>query len=286
MLATTSAGGTRWDRAIRAARALAASAGGGEVAIATTADGLIEGPTSDLALIETAIDRLAPSGGQDAPWPRVAGTESVHFISDGALVRPNEPGVTVHSVFDPAPNVAILAFGARPAPAGAAAGEAYLEVANHATEAQQVRMVVTRGTNVVLDQTVSFGPGESGRQIVPLPKVGPARLLARVSAPDNALATDDEAAAWLDGAEPLNVTVVTAERGTGVDLLLERAGVRTTFVAPAAYVPGSEDVVIFDRVVPTRRPRGGRRRGRIPYSPVSTRKRSISSARRCSTARG
>ena len=65
------------------------------------------------------------------------------------------------------------------------------------------------------------------------------------------MTTDDEASAWLEGAEPLNVTVVTAERGTGVDLLLERAlSVQPTFVAPAAYRPGREDVVIFDRVVP------------------------------------
>ena len=255
MHARTASGETRWDRAIRAARALAASAGGNDVALATTADGLVEGPTSDLALIETAIDRLVPAGGEDAPWPQVAGADSVHFITDGALVRPPATGVTLHSVYDPAANVAITSFGARPATAGSPSGEAYLEVVNYATVPQQVRVIVTRGTAVLFDQAVPFGPGESGRQLLPLGADGGARLLARVSAPENALDTDDEASAWLEGGEPLNVTVVTAERGTGVDLLLERApGVRPTFVAPAAYTPGREDVVIFDRVVPREPP--------------------------------
>ncbi len=86
MAARTSSGETRWKRAVRQARALAAAAGG-DVALATTADGLVEAPTSDLALIETAIDRLAPSGGEDTAWPRVPGANHVHFITDGATER-------------------------------------------------------------------------------------------------------------------------------------------------------------------------------------------------------
>jgi hypothetical protein len=255
MHARTSSGETRWDRAIRAARALAASAGGSDVALASTADGLVEGPTSDLALIETAIDRLVPAGGEDTLWPQVAGADSVHFITDGALVRPLAPHVTLHSVYDPAANVAVTSFGVRPATAGAPSGEAFLEVVNYATVPQQVRVVISRGSAVLFDQAVPFGPGEAGRQLLPLGSEGGARLLARISAPENALAVDDEATAWLEGAEPLNVTVVTAERGTGVDLLLERApGIRPTYVAPAAYAPGREDVVIFDRVLPREPP--------------------------------
>ena len=118
MLAETTSGGTRWDRAVREARALAASAGGDEVALATTADGLVEGPTSDLALIETAIERLSPSGGATAPWPRVGGADTVHFVTDGAHFRTLDRSVVVHSVYEPAENVAITAFDARPVPSG------------------------------------------------------------------------------------------------------------------------------------------------------------------------
>ena len=48
------------------ARLFAASSGA-ELALATTADGLVEGPTTDLALIESALDRLTPGGGDAAP---------------------------------------------------------------------------------------------------------------------------------------------------------------------------------------------------------------------------
>ena len=90
MLARTGGGETRWERAVAEARRLAA-ASGVEVALATTADGLVEGPTTDRALIETALDRLAPAGGDATAWPRVAGADAVHFITDGAIARPMDP---------------------------------------------------------------------------------------------------------------------------------------------------------------------------------------------------
>ena len=68
MAARTSTGETRWQRAVRQARMLA-SAADGDVALATTADGLVEGPTADTALIETALDRLSPAGGDSVAFP-------------------------------------------------------------------------------------------------------------------------------------------------------------------------------------------------------------------------
>ena len=69
MLARTRGGETRWDRAIAEARRLAA-ASDVEVALATTADGLVEGPTTDRALIDTTLDRLSPAGADATSWPR------------------------------------------------------------------------------------------------------------------------------------------------------------------------------------------------------------------------
>jgi hypothetical protein len=65
MLARTRGGDTRWDRALAEARRVAASSD--QVAIATTADGVVEGPTDDPVLIESALGRLTPSG-SDASW--------------------------------------------------------------------------------------------------------------------------------------------------------------------------------------------------------------------------
>jgi hypothetical protein len=254
MLARTSSGGSRWDRAIREAHRLAASAGGDDVALATTAGGLVEGPSSDTALIETAIDRLQPSGGEGAPWPVVAGTDSVHFITDGALARALDPGVVVHSVYEPASNVAITAFDARPATPGAKAAEAFVAIANYAAAPQAVHLTITRDTAVLAERTVELGAGEAGYQALPIASGRGGRLLARVSAAQNALAVDDEAVAWLAGGEALAVTIVTTEPGPWALLMKGDTSVAPAFVGPADYRPGRADVVIFDRWLPEAAP--------------------------------
>jgi hypothetical protein len=254
MLARTRGGETRWDRAVAEARRLAASAGGEEVALATTAEGLIEGPTTDVALIETAIDQLSPSGGGDAAWPEVGGAERVHFLTDGALVRPLGPAVVVDSVFEAAPNVAITAFEVRPSAAAPdGPGAAYLEIANYADVAQAVRLTVSRGTAIIADTSIDMAAGEAIRQVLPL-EIGDARFRASVSAPLNALAIDDEATAWLASAEPMAVTVVSIDPGPLGVLLGPQPGMRVTFQAPDEFDPAGADVIIVDRWVPPSAP--------------------------------
>ncbi|MGH9373434.1 MAG: BatA domain-containing protein, partial [Vicinamibacterales bacterium] len=46
MQARTRSGETRWDRAVAEARRLVTAASGGRIALATTAEGLVEGPTT------------------------------------------------------------------------------------------------------------------------------------------------------------------------------------------------------------------------------------------------
>lgn len=254
MAARTSSGRTRWERALAEAHALAASAPSGEVALATTADGLVEAPTSDSALIDTAIDGLSPAGGEGADFPRVAGTSVVHFITDGAVSRPLDPAVVVHSVYDPAPNVAVTALELRPAIVADSAGEAYVEVANYAAARQTVRLVLTRGPQTVLDASADMAAGEVARRSVPLAVDGDPQLRARVSAASNVLAEDDEAVAWIAGAAPILVAIVSDQPGALGALLQRTPGIRTAIVSPAAYKPGREHVVVFDRFLPATAP--------------------------------
>jgi hypothetical protein len=254
MAARTSTGETRWQRAVRQARALAAAAGGGDVALATTADGLVEGPTSDTALIETAIDRLAPAGGDGTAWPRVPGTDHVHFVTDGAVARVLDEGVSVHSVFEPAANAAIVAFGARPSLGAEGSGEAYLQVANYADTTRSVRVVVSRGTSVLSDQRVDVAAGEAVSQILPLAGTGSARLLARIEADDDALAEDNEAVAWIEGVEGVDVTLVS-DAPAALGLLLQQdPSLKVTVVKPADYTPAGSGIVVFDRWLPADAP--------------------------------
>jgi len=250
MLAETAGGESRWDRAIDIARRLAASAGGDDVALATTAEGLVEGPTDDLALIETALGALGPSGGGETAWPRIGGASAVHFITDGAVARALDSDVEIHSVYEPAPNVAITAFDIRRAAMPSGDHEAYVELDNYADMAQAVRLIVTRGTDVVTEATLQMAPGEAVRQTLVLGP-GDSRLRARVTAAQNALAVDDEAVAWFPGADPVRVTVVSADPGA-LGLLFERhPGVVAEYVAPGRYAPDDADVVVFDRWLPS-----------------------------------
>jgi hypothetical protein len=253
MRARTPEGDTRWQRAIAGARALALSAGS-DVAVATTADGLVEGPTSDSALIATVFDRLEPAGGEGQAWPRVDGVDVTHFFTDGALLRPLDPTVVVHSVFRPAPNLSITAFGARPATSSADGASAYLEVANYAPEPQRAHITVTRGSSVVADRWLDLAGGQVSQQALPLAAAGGATLRARVSAPGNALDIDDEAVAWLVNGDPIAVTVVSEQPDDLSGLFEHDPGVRPTFIRPTAYAPTQTDVFVFDRWAPPEAP--------------------------------
>lgn len=263
MGAETSAGETRWERAIAEARALIQSSAGDEVAVATTADGLVEGPSTDSVLLEAALDRLRPAGGEDADWPRLANVTKVHFLTDGAVPRAvadleaSGADVVVQSVYDPAPNVAITAFEVHEPGAPDAPAEAYLELANYSPAAQSVSVAVTRGTTTVAEATVELAAGEAVRQMVPLGTTGDPRVRARISAPNNALAIDDEAVAWIARAEALAVTVVSAEPGFLKVLFDSLPGLRVTYIAPGVYDQprqGAEHVLVFDHWVPPAAP--------------------------------
>jgi hypothetical protein len=248
MLARTRSGETRWERAIAEARRLAAGAAGSDVAIATTADGLIEGPTSDPGSIDAALDRLEPGGGAGSGWPLVSGAD-VHFISDGAMARPLDAAVVVHSVYETAANAGITAFDVRPAIGGAAAGEAYLEVANFAAP-QQVHVTVTRGSATLIDRRADLGTGQAMRDVVALPRGGPQEVRVRIEAPNDALAADNDAVGWLQDAKPLHVAVVGAQTAWLAPIFAATPSVRATFSSPDAYRAGDEDAVIFDRTAP------------------------------------
>jgi hypothetical protein len=255
MLARTSSGETRWDRAIAEAHRLAASTAG-DVAVATTGDGLVEGPTADRALIDASLERLAPTAPEAIFWPRVAGSDEVHFITDGAIGRPLPGDIAVHSVFESAPNVAVTAFDVRRALKPDHAADAYLEIANYARSAQQVSVTLMRGSATILDRTVSMAAGETLRQVIPIAHGADASLRARVHASGNALTIDDEAFGWIERPRPLSIQIV-GDNTTWLSKLFEGdPTVRVSSTASAAYSANASrtDVIIFDRWAPERPP--------------------------------
>jgi hypothetical protein len=249
MQARTRSGETRWQRAIAEARRIAAASSSVEVALATTADGIVQGPTLDGTLIDTALDRIAPAGGGGAAWPRLAGAD-VHFVTDGAIARPLDADVVIHSVYEPAANAGITALEIRRALDGADS-EGYVEVANFGP-AQQAHLTVTRGADTIVDRRVDMGSGESLHQVLRLPRGGAPEVHARVEASRDALAADNEAFAWI--APPLAVAVVGEDTSWLAPWAAANPDVRATFTRPGDYHEGREDVVIFDRWAPAAAP--------------------------------
>jgi len=250
MAAASPGGGTRWMHAIAGAAMLARSSGG-EVIIASTASGIELGPTTDIRLVEDILTRLAPLAGDDGRWPVVAGGGAVHFFTDGAVPRTLDPAVVVHSVFEPVPNVAVTAFEARRATSVAASAEAYVEIANFADADQPVHLTITRDTTVLVDRWIEMRAGELVREVIPLDAIGGPRLRAQVSADGNALAIDDEAAAWVVEADPIEVLLVSDAPEALVAVIGRDPAVRLRLTSTSGYVPAEvADLVVFDRWLP------------------------------------
>jgi len=249
MRARTSSGATRWAHAVEMARAMVDNAAGAEVAIATTADGIVEGPTSDVARLRQTLDRLVPTGGLDGAWPRIADAREVHFLTDGALARVTDTRVIVHSVFTPAANVAVTAFDVEPMLASSDQAQAYVAVANYAPAPQAVRITVTRAADVLVTRTMQIGAGDTYRDVIPVASAGDARFRVHISAEDNALDIDDDAVSWLWAAQPIRVGVVGAE-SLLPRLLAEDSTLRVFRVDPSAYATAAADVWVFDEWLP------------------------------------
>jgi len=65
-----------------------------------------------------------------------------------------------------------------------------------------VHITLGRGTASLLDRRFDMAAGETLRQVVALDRGGDPVVNARIEAPGNALAIDDEAFAWFNRARP------------------------------------------------------------------------------------
>lgn len=169
------------------------------------------------------------------------------------MARALDADVSVESMFEAADNVAITAFDVRPSSALDSAGQAFLEVANYSSTSQSVKISVARGNASLLDLTM-VAAGAAVQRVVLLDRRGDARLRARISAPANALVVDDEAVAWIAGAQPVTVTIVSDQAASFGPLLSQIRRSRRRSCRRPITSPGAEAVVIFDRVVPAVEP--------------------------------
>lgn len=246
MAARTSTGETRWQRAVAAATAMVERRDG-PVALATTMDGVVQGFTTEDALLARALARLEPGGG-GSQIPRPIDADEVHLFTDGATPLAPLAEDVVHSVFEPADNVAIVAFDVK-VQGPARAAEVYLAIVNDASRAQTCRVTMTRGTAVVWQEEWPLESGQTKGRALPIDLAGDPRLHLRVDAPSDALDVDDEAGAWLWQSEPLQVGVIGPDAGL-VEALSAEPGVRVQVVAPANFASTDVDVWVLNQWKP------------------------------------
>ena len=208
MLAKTHGRETRWDRAIAEARRIAASSD--QVAIATTADGLVQGLTDDSVLVEAALARLAPRRSlipRGRPFPAC---EAVHFITDGAVAHHLDQSSSCtrcsrQSTMSRLPHSTCADARGRRARPGRRKSRAPISRSRTSRKtADRPHHAVARQDAGRREQHVSRA-GEAYRQIVPLTRQGDPALHAHVDAPENALDVDDDGFAWIARAPPLAV---------------------------------------------------------------------------------
>lgn len=246
MSASRATGGTRWEEAIREASSVIRDVRG-EVALATTAEGVVDGPTSDRAKLSKTLARLVPSGASDVAWPRVADADAIHFITDGATSRNVEDGTVVHSVFQAVSNVAISAFEVEKVATSEL--RVFVLVTNFATIAQTVDLAVSRGDAALLNRRIEVDAGATHREIVSSALEGDPRFRASIQAQENALGLDDTAEAYAWDIAPVSVGLVGPE-GPLTALAARDRTLRVTRIAPDRYDESTADVWIFDGWLP------------------------------------
>lgn len=261
MGARMSDGRSRWEHAIEQARALLEqSSAAAEVTLLDTvgrlgAHGFVE---RDAAIASLA--RLpAPAWGQ-ARMPAssfLAGAQ-VHLFTDGvAQVDAPEP-VIVHSVFEPADNVAVTAFAARPLAQNPTRYEAMVQVLNASPGDVRVRVLITGGDRFSIAQDLDLRAGETVNASFDVSDFEGGVLGAAVVCETDALALDDFAYAVVPPHGVKRVLLVTPGNPPLEDALRSLPGVRLAVVTADSYPRADKhDAVVFDRFAPVEPPAVG-----------------------------
>ncbi len=164
----------------------------------------------------------------------------------------------VHSVFEPADNVALTGLQARPFPADATRSEAFVQVYNASPGPKQVRLTLRGGEHFSLAQDLTMAAGELIDASFEITGFEGGILGAAASAAGDALPLDDLAFARVAAHRPRRVLLVSNGNPRLQDSLRALPGVRLTIVKPAGYAQaGAADAYVFDGFAPAAPPPGG-----------------------------
>ena len=260
MAARTLDGKSRWRHAVERARAVVERAGAGSQVMvldtmgAAASSGFVS-PGAALA----DVGRLAPAFFGSARLPPLpAGSMEIHMFSDGVSALGPAKGAIDHSVFEPANNVAVTAFEARPLPNDPTRYQALVQILNASPVALAVKLVITGAPQYQLARELVISAGDTVDEIFDVTQYAEGMLRAEVHAQADAFDRDDFAYTLVLPHRPRRVLVVTEGNAFLEDSIRSLPGVQVTMSSPSAYRPSPVfDAYVFDRFAPRAPPPAG-----------------------------
>jgi len=176
--------------------------------------------------------------------------------------------VIVHSVFEPADNVALTGFEARAVPGDPTRYQAFAQIFNASSTAKHVRLQITSRSGFSLTRDFDVAPGRSVDRALDVSGFEQGVLRAQLQLDGDAFALDDVAFAVVTPHRAKRVLLVTPGNAFLEDSLHALTGVALTVERPAAYRTSQVfDAYVFDRFAPSDAPPGGALLFRPPPAP-------------------
>jgi hypothetical protein len=207
-----------------------------------------------------ALARVPPAawGNTWVPPVSLATGAQLHLFTDGVAQIAVPDAAIVHPVFEPADNVAVTAFEARPQTQDPTRYQALVQVLNASPGDQRVRLLITGGKRFSVAQDLDLRAGETVDATFDVSGFEGGVLGAAVVCQTDAFALDDVAYTVVPSHGPRRVLLVTPGDPHLEDALRNLPGVRLTAVAPDGYRRAADyDAYVFDRFAPAEAPAAG-----------------------------
>jgi hypothetical protein len=262
MAARTRDGSTRWEHATEGARRLLQHAGAGSEAVVLDTAG--RAPLTGFLPIQQAVQQLRrvplspEASGRLPPLPVGATITGIHLFTDGVGVENASRETVVHSVFEPADNVGITGFEARPVPGDPTRYEAFLQIVNAAPMPKQVTLQVAGADGFRLERRLQIAGASTVNQMLDVSRFDQGPLRAQVFSEGDALDLDDTAYCFVSPHRDRRVLLVTTGNAFLEDSLRALPGIALTVRNPSEVgVLPPFDAYVFDRYAPRDTPSAG-----------------------------
>ncbi|MGD8478395.1 MAG: BatA domain-containing protein [Burkholderiales bacterium] len=259
MATLTRDGESRWLHAVALAQEVIEAAGVDVMLVDTMGRAPVSGfvpPAQALAAL-THFE-VASFGTASVPLLPESGAFEVHVISDGVAGFRMPPDAIVHSVFEPAINVAVTGLQTRPLPADPLRVEAFVQVYNASPVPARVRLSLRGGGGFELTQQLVMNAGELIDTTFDISDFDKGVIAAAAMTGHDAFARDDIAFAMVEPHRARNVLLVTTGNARLEDAIRSLPGLRLKVISPADWRDAMKaDAYVFDRFSPQQFPPHG-----------------------------